>query len=81
MSNKKTLVLGASQNPDRYSYLAMNRLKQKGHDVVAVGLKEAVVNGMEIVKDKKGKGALFFVSTLVAGTLLFLVTKKYKDKL
>ncbi|RZL33256.1 MAG: alpha/beta hydrolase [Pedobacter sp.] len=38
-------------------------------------------NNLEIIKDKKGKGALFFVSTLVAGTLLFLVTKKYKDKL
>ena len=53
MANKKTLVLGASQNPDRYSYLAMNKLKQKGHEVVAVGLREAVVNGMEIVKEKQ----------------------------
>ena len=53
MPNKKTLVLGASQNPSRYSYLAMNKLKQKGHEVVAVGAKEAVVNGMEIEKEKK----------------------------
>lgn len=28
-------------------------------------------------KDKNGKGVLFFTSTLVAGTLLFLVVKKY----
>jgi uncharacterized protein len=53
MPNKKTLVLGASQNPARYSYLALNKLKQKGHEVVAVGAKEAVVNGVEIGKEKK----------------------------
>ena len=53
MANKKTLVLGASQNPSRYSYLAMNRLKQKGHDVVAIGTREATVNGISIEKEKK----------------------------
>ena len=53
MANKKTLVIGASQNPDRYSYLAMNRLKQKGHDVVAIGTREATVNGINIEKEKK----------------------------
>ena len=53
MANKKTLVLGASPNPSRYSYLAMNRLKQKGHDVVAIGTREATVNGITIEKEKK----------------------------
>lgn len=52
MESKKTLVLGASQNPARYSYLAMNRLKQKGHDVVAVGARQVNVNGIEIEKEK-----------------------------
>ena len=28
MENKKTLVLGASPNPARYSYLAVNKLKK-----------------------------------------------------
>lgn len=53
MASKKTLVLGASQNPERYSYLAMNRLKQKGHEVVAVGAREASVNGISIEKEKR----------------------------
>lgn len=35
--SKKTLVLGASENPARYSNLAIRRLREKGHDVVAVG--------------------------------------------
>ena len=37
MSNKKTLVLGASSNPEQYSHLAVKRLIQQGHDVVAIG--------------------------------------------
>src|ERR1043165_9231061 len=41
--NKKTLVLGASENPSRYSNLAINRLRAKGHDVVAVGRRKGQV--------------------------------------
>src|SRR5664279_3264961 len=37
MANKKTLVLGASANPSRYSYLAVNSLHAKGHEVIAIG--------------------------------------------
>jgi predicted CoA-binding protein len=37
MASKKTLVLGASTNPSRYSYLAINKLSAYKHPVVAVG--------------------------------------------
>ena len=47
---KKTLILGASDNPARYSYLALNRLKNHGHPVVAIGRKETVVAGVPIQK-------------------------------
>jgi uncharacterized protein len=50
MAGKKTVVLGASDNPSRYSYLAMNRLQAHQHPVVAVGRKETAVNGIEIHK-------------------------------
>jgi predicted CoA-binding protein len=50
---KKTLVLGASDNPQRYSYLAMNRLRSKGHPVVAIGRKMVMAGGVEIGTDKK----------------------------
>lgn len=51
MATKKTLVLGASDNPARYSYLAINRLQAHHHPVVAVGKKETSVNGTPVHKD------------------------------
>ena len=48
MKNKKTLVLGASINPARYSYLAINKLRSEGHDVVAIGKRTGKVNDVEI---------------------------------
>ncbi|POY34786.1 CoA-binding protein [Solitalea longa] len=50
MSEKKTLVLGASTNPERYAFKAVNRLVQHHHPVVAVGLKEGAIAGVEIEK-------------------------------
>jgi predicted CoA-binding protein len=41
--NKKTLVLGASENPSRYSNLAIRRLRDKGHEVVAIGRRKGQV--------------------------------------
>ena len=52
MENKKTLVLGASQNPARYSNLAINRLKNKQHPVVAIGKKAGAVAGITIGTEK-----------------------------
>ena len=48
MAGKKTLVLGASTNPSRYSYLAMNRLSSHNHPVVALGLREGKVGNVKI---------------------------------
>ncbi|WP_271393537.1 CoA-binding protein [Aequorivita sinensis] len=50
---KKTLVLGASLKPNRYSNLAINRLVNHNHIVEAVGLKEGEVAGVNIVTEKK----------------------------
>lgn len=50
---KKTLVLGASDNPSRYSYLALHRLKNLGHPVVAIGKKPGMVADVPIEKEKK----------------------------
>jgi hypothetical protein len=50
---KKTLVLGASLNPSRYSNLAIHRLIAAGHPVVAVGIREGEVAGIEITSEKK----------------------------
>lgn len=53
MSNKKTLVLGASSNPSRYSYLAINMLREKGHDVVAVGKHTGKVHDVEVKSEQQ----------------------------
>jgi len=50
---KKTLVLGASANPQRYSFLAINRLRNSGHPVIAVGKKNARVGDVDITTEKQ----------------------------
>lgn len=46
--SKKTLVIGASENPDRYSYKAIHKLTQYGHPVEAIGNKTGEVNKIKI---------------------------------
>lgn len=46
--NKKTIVFGASAKPERYAYLAVQKLKEKGHEVLAFGNKEGEVFGVNI---------------------------------
>lgn len=45
---KKTLVLGASTNKSRYSYIATQRLNNYGHEVVPIGIREGVIEGIDI---------------------------------
>lgn len=45
---KKTLVIGASLNPNRYSYMALQRLSANKIETVAIGLKEGSVAGVAI---------------------------------
>lgn len=47
--SKKTLVLGASLNPSRYSHMAIERCRTHGHEVVAIGLKPGFVSDVAIV--------------------------------
>jgi hypothetical protein len=52
MEKKKTLVIGASANPERYSYLAVKRLTANQHPVVALGSRKAQV-GETVVETEK----------------------------
>lgn len=47
-TQKKTLVLGASDNPSRYSYLAIHKLRTQNHPVVAIGKKNTKVADVSI---------------------------------
>ncbi|MFN0275563.1 MAG: CoA-binding protein [Chitinophagales bacterium] len=45
---KKTLVLGASENTERYSNKAVNKLRIYGHEVIAVGRKAGKIGDLAI---------------------------------
>jgi uncharacterized protein len=49
----KTLVIGASEKPDRYSYKAINALVAHHHEVVAIGLRAGEVAGIQFTSEKK----------------------------
>ena len=51
MEKNKTLVIGASDNPARYSNMAIRRLRQYGYGVVAIGRKNTIV-GDVLVENK-----------------------------
>lgn len=48
----KTLVLGASENTERYSNKAVLSLLHHGHEVIAVGLKEGKIDNVKILSGK-----------------------------
>jgi len=55
MNDRKvtTLVIGASENPDRYSNMAIKLLLKKGYQVAAIGQKTGNVEQIPIIKDKE----------------------------
>ncbi len=46
--NKKTLVIGASENPARYSNRAIHALRQNKHEVVALAKRNGRVEDVDI---------------------------------
>ena len=48
MANKKTLVIGASTNPERYSNLAIRSLRNHHHEVVALAKRAGIVADVPI---------------------------------
>ena len=50
--NKKTLVIGGSTNPERFSYKAIKKLVKYDFPVVSVGLRAGEVEGVTIETGK-----------------------------
>lgn len=65
---KKTVVLGASPNPERYSYLAVQRLRNAGHPVSAIGRNPATVGDVEIVTDRQANPGVDTVTLYLNAT-------------
>ena len=53
MTSKRTLVLGASPNPARYSNIATHRLVQYGHEVIPLGIRKGEIAGLSIELEPK----------------------------
>jgi len=49
--NKKTVLIGASQNPERYSYLAIKALRKHKHEVIAIGKTEGKVADVDFITE------------------------------
>ncbi len=47
----KTVVLGASTNPERTSYIATLRLVNAGEEVIPLGVKQGSIAGIDIIND------------------------------
>lgn len=50
---KKTLIIGASENPERYANMAAHRLIAKGHPIINIGKKTGTIAGLPIYTEKK----------------------------
>jgi predicted CoA-binding protein len=51
MKKPVTLVLGASPNPDRYSFLATHLLNEKGFEVFPFGVKKGFIGEQPIINE------------------------------
>lgn len=65
MKKKKTLVIGASENPDRYSHFAVQKLVEHQHPVVALGSKKGRIGNTVIETEKKSFGNIDTVTLYI----------------
>ncbi|MEQ9404407.1 MAG: CoA-binding protein [Cyclobacteriaceae bacterium] len=71
---KKTVVIGATTNPSRYACLAAHKLKEKGHEVVPIGIREGSVAGLPIL-DLRTKPKVIETDTVT----LYIGAEKQKE--
>jgi len=65
MQTPTTLVLGASPNPERYSFLAINLLNDKGYAVYPYGIKKGQIGNMNIISEWPKPGTIDTVTLYV----------------
>ena len=62
---KKTLVIGASENSERYSYKAIKMLNEHKHSVLALGMRIGEVDGIKIQKEIDTKESVHTITMYV----------------
>jgi predicted CoA-binding protein len=60
---KKTLIVGATDNPSRYAYLAANMFASRDMEFIPIGIKKGEIFGKEIL-DLKSKPDLKGIHTI-----------------
>ena len=65
MPQNKTLVLGASENPQRYSNIAMRMFNSIDEPIVAIGRKEGVAHNIKIQKGQPQRNDIQTVTLYV----------------
>lgn len=61
----KTLVIGASPNPLRYSHKAVKRLRSYDKEVVAIGLRETTIDDVPVIKGRPALDGIHTVTLYV----------------
>jgi predicted CoA-binding protein len=66
MIKKKTLVVGASTNEERYSFLAVKKLSIHKHPVIAYGKQEGTIGSIIIVTSLTSENDIHTITLYVA---------------
>lgn len=61
--SKKTAIIGASDDPSRYAYLAAQRLLANGHDIIPISIHNGKVQGISFL-DLKEKQRVDGIDTI-----------------
>ncbi|MBX7125825.1 MAG: CoA-binding protein [Cyclobacteriaceae bacterium] len=61
--SKRTVIIGATPNPEKYAWIAADFLQSAGHPFIPLGISKGEVLGHEIV-DLSGKPAISDVDTV-----------------
>ena len=77
MQSNITMVLGASTNPERYSYMATVMLMEKGHAVYPYGIKKGMIQSLPIVQDWPKTGSIATLTLYLGPT----AQEEYYDRM
>lgn len=75
---ERVVIIGASDNPERYSHQALLLLRQHGHEVVPVHPKLAAIEGVPVVADVSAISGPVDTVTLYVGPA---ISSNLTDKL
>lgn len=62
---EKTMVIGASPNPQRYSNKAVLALRDKGHCVIPIGIRKGKIDGLEIINGQPDYSEIHTISLYI----------------